>query len=505
MNHSLNDLARRLDADMVRVPEGAFDFGLTPLQKRSLARAADVHPDMLHFHSDVARLTTPAFWIDRYPVTRGQYVRFMQATGYRIPFNGWLVGWSELADRWNVRDLRQALMPAVGVNAPDAEAYAAWAGKRLSTEVEWEKTARGGDGRLYPWGNRWRGNLSRGNRSLLTALPVGSLRHHRSPHGAAEMGGLVTEWVRRVFPARSKDGRDEDATSHCLAGGSLLHVQPYSHLPTNRFAWHPQMRIYNAGFRCVADAPPGRVAAARWRVSRGNPARPVTMARGDARVLLSASDHATVTIRVGWFPESLWVLDCPEADWGGFGGANAWPAQPARDWKIEWERRDSRHLSYRRARGDRSLDFDIWSDGPLVRYRVRVRGVTGTLREFCCKTFSPFFSSQERVTQCRWRNERLVSAAQLPIDPAHARSFYWSFDSLRDGVVVCRSFRRDAFIVFFGAPGCAAWGNGWPHCTHLGGDVQRVTREKEGAILFHVGDERSLRDQIRKARTALKW
>ncbi|MBM4033224.1 MAG: hypothetical protein FJ291_15780, partial [Planctomycetes bacterium] len=83
---------KELDRAMAPIPAGKVLFGLRPEEKAAQAQAAGVHPDMLHFHSNRRELEVPAFWMDRHPVTRGQFLRFMQATGYSILYNGWLVG-----------------------------------------------------------------------------------------------------------------------------------------------------------------------------------------------------------------------------------------------------------------------------------------------------------------------------------------------------------------------------------------------------------------------------
>ena len=87
-----------LDRSMAAIPAGPARIGLTAAEKQELTTRAGVHIDMLHFHPEARAVDTPAFWIDRYPVTRGQFLRFLKATGYRITYNGWLVGWSELAN-----------------------------------------------------------------------------------------------------------------------------------------------------------------------------------------------------------------------------------------------------------------------------------------------------------------------------------------------------------------------------------------------------------------------
>jgi hypothetical protein len=125
------------------------------------------------------------------------------------------------------------------------------------------------------------------------------------------------------------------------------------------------------------------------------------------------------------------------------------------------------------------------------------------MSSFCCKTFSPFFSSQERLTQCAWEGDRLVACAEQPIPPGQAMSFAWNAGLLKDGVFVCRSYNRDAFVVFFSPPGSHASGNGWPHCTHLGGPHASFDTTAERAILFMLGTETELRQAIAETRRCL--
>lgn len=511
MNQITNEqkrLAQSLDADMALIPAGGFHFGLSQRQRKDIAREAGVHPDMLHFHSPEGRLVTSSFFMDRYPVTRVQFLRFLQDTGYEIPYNGWLVGWIELADRWDIGDPDKALAPVVGVNAEDVEAYARWAGKRLPTEVEWEKAARGEDGRIYPWGNEWKGFLSKGNLPLITSTPINSLRHHRSPYGVSEMGGLVTEWVRRVFATTSNDGQAHDDSNHYLAGGSILHTQPYSHAATNRFSWHPNMRMYSAGFRCVADEPPGKLREVSLRSRRvALPKSVRTLSRHYLRspIQLIPTDQATVKVQVPWFPQSLWVLDCPEGRWEPFGGANDWPDGPRSEWHISWGSDGGQRVSYQRSRDGKQVEFEIWAEGALVRYRMTVKGVKGNLGSFCFKTLSPFFSSQERMTQYKWERGKLIPCSSLPISSSATVGFLWGLGDLKEGIVVHRSYDRDAYVVVFGQPGCTAGGNSWPPCTHLGGEVQQVTSEAEGAILFFMGSEEDMRNAVRQTQRSLNW
>jgi len=163
-------------ASTVLVPAGAFAMG----NNYNLADAQD-QPQ----HS----VTLPAFRIDKYLVTNAQYARFLAATGHRPPSN-WKGG--RIPEG-------QLLGPVTLVSWFDAAAYAQWAGKRLPTEAEWEKAARGTDGRRWPWGNtmdpkRLNTYYNVGSATRVNAYPNGA-----SPYGVFDMAGNVAEWIEDDF------------------------------------------------------------------------------------------------------------------------------------------------------------------------------------------------------------------------------------------------------------------------------------------------------------------
>ncbi|MCS6775882.1 MAG: SUMF1/EgtB/PvdO family nonheme iron enzyme [Chloroherpetonaceae bacterium] len=131
----------------------------------------------------------PAFWIDVHEVTNGQYRRFCEATGHRPP------------PHWNNGTFPpgQEDWPVVYVTWEDAAAYAKWAGKRLPTEAEWEKAARGTDGRDYPWGNTFdprHAALEEARFGKVGRFPSGA-----SPYGCLDMAGNVWEWTADWYDA----------------------------------------------------------------------------------------------------------------------------------------------------------------------------------------------------------------------------------------------------------------------------------------------------------------
>lgn len=158
-------------AIMVLVPEGEFIMGTD---------------DGEDYEGPAHVVYAPAFYIDVYHVTNMLYKQFVRATKYK-PDPLWRTMASKLSDR----------CPAAGVSWHDAVAYLDWAGKLLPTEVQWEKAARGTDGRRFPWGNRWSRSQCccwlGGARGI---AEVGAYPGDVSPYGCYDMAGNVDEWIR---------------------------------------------------------------------------------------------------------------------------------------------------------------------------------------------------------------------------------------------------------------------------------------------------------------------
>ena len=179
----------------------------------------------------------PAFYLARNLVTNAQYKKYIAAN----PSEKKPAYWDD--ERYN-----QPEQPVVGVNAMEAKAYCEWAGLRLPTEWEWEKGARGTDGRPYPWGEptptKERANYG-GNVGQPT--PVGSYPKGASPYGLMDMAGNVWEWTASVYST------DKDGTNwRTLRGGSFFN-DAVNLRAAFRGSFGPDFRGCYFGFRCAQD------------------------------------------------------------------------------------------------------------------------------------------------------------------------------------------------------------------------------------------------------------
>lgn len=235
-NHTPPALAPPHDQSMVLVPAGEFTMG-------SWTGDADERP--------VRRVYVEAFYMDTDLLTVGHYAKFLDATAHDVP------------PEWNIMSRAQHRnRPVVNVDWADAAAYCTWAGKRLPTEAEWEKAARGTDGRTYPWGDepptRFHGNMMKelwNNHMGLT--PVGMFEAGKSPYGLNDMAGNVWEWVSdwyapdsyKTGPVRNPTGPPTGA--YKVVRGGSWGSGPEGLRAAERETHVPSFQGFGTGFRCA--------------------------------------------------------------------------------------------------------------------------------------------------------------------------------------------------------------------------------------------------------------
>jgi len=265
--------------DMVLVPTGEFRMGA--------AAGSGGLPD----EQPERAVLLSAFYIDRFEVTNEAYFLFVSMSGHRMPENS-----NPAATLWKDRRPMPGIErhPVVNVSWTDADAYCRWAGKRLPTEAEWEKAARGTDGRRYPWGDQWDVLLAnsasywagrtvqfdsgadweafwvkgegahiakeKGLNGEVLTMPVGSFPGSISVYGLFDMAGNVAEWVQDWYdpnyypsgPLTNPTGPPRGAIKS-MRGGSWL--KPAVSLRTSDRDWGTiDSRPSGTGFRCAQDS-----------------------------------------------------------------------------------------------------------------------------------------------------------------------------------------------------------------------------------------------------------
>jgi formylglycine-generating enzyme required for sulfatase activity len=248
-------------ATMVWVPPGEFVMGSTPEQIANVCKslpnelikslpdaAKKIMSDLLTTEGPQHTVSLGGYWMYKHDVTVAQYRKFCEEKHRRMP----------AAPRWGWIDVH----PVVNVSWADAKAYADWAAVALPTEAEWEKAARGTDGRVYPWGNEWEPSKCsngvgkdpvRGQTS-----PVGSFPAGASPYGCLDIVGNVWQWCAdwyeasyyetspKVNPAGPGTGRERALRGGCWSGGYAGDYRV-----AYRSESDPANRFVDFGFRCA--------------------------------------------------------------------------------------------------------------------------------------------------------------------------------------------------------------------------------------------------------------
>ncbi len=229
------------DDEMVSIPKGEFVMGSSE-----------------HVDETPHQVVLDSYSIDKYEVSNRQYGEFMKATKHAAPAY------------WDDPRLNKPNQPVVGVNWYDAKAFCEWKGKRLPTEAEWERAAKGPKGDLhYPWGHKLSPKKANYGQNVGKTKPVDAYPEGVSGFGAFNMSGNVFEWVSDWYqrdyykdsPALNPTGPKEgynwanQGPVKTLRGGSWLAPQTSLHT-SHRFWNQPENNSYGVGlgFRCAKSA-----------------------------------------------------------------------------------------------------------------------------------------------------------------------------------------------------------------------------------------------------------
>lgn len=228
-----------LSFEWCRIPAGPFVMGSTIDDRRHQADELPQH-----------HLYLPRYDVSRHPVTNAQYAAFLFATGHTPP------------PQWqsNLFPPGRDDHPVAYVSWYDANAFCQWAAEltgetiRLPTEAEWEKAARGQEGRIFPWGDRWNADVCNGD-SAEGPVRVGEHAAGSSPYGVCNMAGNIHEWtssIYRPYPYDAADGREVAASDEPrVMRGGAWYGAARSLRCAARGRLRPHYRYYYVGFRVV--------------------------------------------------------------------------------------------------------------------------------------------------------------------------------------------------------------------------------------------------------------
>jgi formylglycine-generating enzyme required for sulfatase activity len=253
--------------EMVCVPAGEFLMGSSDADMDAALALCGYCRDRFAREQPQHTVYLDAFWMDKTEVTNAHYRQCVEAGACAVP------------QCWELDEYDAPDQPVVCVSWDDAQAYADWVGGRLPSEAEWEKAARGTDGRIYPWGNTFDGRKlnfcernceknsfkdETSNDGYAYTAPVGSYPSGASIYGALDIVGNVREWTADWLdedyysrsPGRNPQGPGE-GLYRVLRGGSYFTPQWVTRC-TFRDRYHPSVSDVNVGFRLVvAPGPSG--------------------------------------------------------------------------------------------------------------------------------------------------------------------------------------------------------------------------------------------------------
>ena len=388
--------------EMVYVPEGEFIMGTSEEEAQQLAKENQISAKLILLEAPKRKVNLNAFWIDRFPVTNRQFMEFLKATNH--------------ARRKDVEDrIRPGVEdnPVVDIDYDFAADYAKWAGKRLPTAEEWEKAARGTDGRLYPWGNEWKESATHRRpaeafmppcigENYSYTVPVGCFPEGASPYGVMDMCGNVAEYTSTPL---NKEGQN-----HVIKGArATCSIKSFYRCASVAFSDCDGSRG-GRGFRCAKDAtepPPPSYKLSALERRTAPPLPQPTPPREDLYLKEPIQLEAGPKFKIPYLPDGSIALMAPES----LRIKTGEPDQSVRlketpytstDWQVSLNRtRMDRAYTFSEKQVSMRIVFESHMD--YVDYRLTLKNdsadTTKAIRHMTCQCCSmPYFYNHEEAT-----------------------------------------------------------------------------------------------------------
>jgi len=239
--------------EMVLIPAGDFIMGTDEVDASGKSQEFGFNEPLYLNEHPRRTVHLDDFYIDKYEVSNGQFKQYLQALNKYDE--------SQIQIIIDRLQLQQDNLPVRNVTWYKADEFCRFVGKRLPTEAEWEKAARGTDAREYPWGNEWNAEFVNAGQGEADLMPVGSLENGKSPYGVYEMAGNVMEWTAdwyEAYPGAEYQSPNYGHKRRVVRGGSWggvgHYVIPHYFRVAYRFNFPPDQAFNDVGFRCARNA-----------------------------------------------------------------------------------------------------------------------------------------------------------------------------------------------------------------------------------------------------------
>ena len=239
--------------NMILIPAGEFIMGSDDVDASGKSQEFGFNEPLYLNEHPQRTLRLKAFYIDKYEVTNAEFKKFLIDLGKYTD--------AQIQMLIERLELQEDNHPVRNLTWFKADEYCRFVGKRLPTEAEWEKAARGSDGREYPWGNDWNPDYVNAGQGEADLTPVGSFENGKSPFGVYDMAGNVMEWTAdwyEPYPGAEYQSPNYGKKRRVVRGGSWggvgHYVIPHYFRVAYRFNFPPDQAFNDVGFRCARDA-----------------------------------------------------------------------------------------------------------------------------------------------------------------------------------------------------------------------------------------------------------